>query len=66
MLPGFYTSHKLEVCNSVERASLELESWFNSGGIQLHVSLSSVEVKAAADLMGVLPLRERRAAFLSV
>lgn len=27
MVPAFYiTSHKLEVCNSVERASLELES----------------------------------------
>ena len=36
--------------------------WFNSGGIQLHFSLSSVREKATvtADLMGVLPLREHK------
>lgn len=69
LVPGYYIdSHKREVCNSVERASLELNGGSSPGEMQLLLPLSSaaVETTVTTDRMDAFPGRENKAAFLSV
>lgn len=56
VVPGFYvTFHKIEVCNSMERAYLELLSY--SYTLTIATAFCSSKINRT-DLMGVLPPRE--------
>lgn len=56
VVPGFYvTFHKIEVCNSMERAYLELLGY--SYTLTIATAFCSSKINRT-DLMGVLPPRE--------